>query len=135
MTFTVTITVRVIVIKLQYNNNNITVRFYHFDSTCTMQGIDLLEEIQEKEQLEPYLVLVQEDNDIFLIVDKNIVDKVEPQDIPFALMAAFYVFNIHYPKGCHVLYAFLEVLALTFTPEKAPASVKHLFANLAAHAE
>ena len=98
-----------------------------------MQGTDLLEEIQEKQQLEPYLVINKEDEEVFLVVDKNVIDKVEPKDIPFTLMAAFYVFNIRYPKGCHVLYSFLEVFALKFSPERAPASVKHLFANLAAH--
>ena len=97
-----------------------------------MQGMDAQEEIKAKAQLEPYLAVDREDSAIYLVTDNMIVDLVEPRDVPFALMAAFYVFSVQYPKRCHSFYSFLEVFVLKQLPDKAPASVKHLLASLQA---
>ena len=49
-----------------------------------------------------YIILVvgQEAVQAYLVVDKKVVDDVSFEDIPYILMAAFFVYNICYPKGC-----------------------------------
>ena len=61
----------------------------------------------------------------FLVVDREIVTEVNIEDIPFTLMSSFFVFNIHYPKGCNNFYAFMEVYTLGFLLSKASPTVKH----------
>ena len=41
------------------------------------------------------------------------------EDIPYILMAAFFVYNICYPKGCINFYSFLEAVLLKFRSDKA----------------
>ncbi len=94
--------------------------------------MDVEEAIAAKSQLEPYLLLVQEDhNIIFLVIDNKILDQIQPRDLPFCLMAAYYVFNIQYPKACHMFYSFLEVFVLKMEPGKA-STIKHFLARLKA---
>ena len=45
-------------------------------------------------------------------------------ELPFALMAAFFVYNICYPRGCSNFYCMLEILVLNNNSEKASPSVK-----------
>ena len=67
----------------------------------------------------------------FLVVDKTIVCEMEvPNDIPFILMAAFFVFNICYPKGCSNLFSFMEILTLNYPSDRASATVKHFLSSL-----
>ena len=79
-------------------------------------------------QLEPYILA--EGDEVYLVVDKTIIDKVASKDTPFLLMSAFFVYNICYCKGCNNTYAFLEVILLQFPPEKACPSVKFLLTKL-----
>ena len=44
--------------------------------------------------------------------------KVKLTDIILALMAAFYVFNVHYTPGCSNIYAFLDAYYLSIKPSK-----------------
>ncbi len=37
--------------------------------------------------------------DCYLMVEKTILCKVEPTNVPLVLLAAFYVFNMHYMPG------------------------------------
>ena len=76
-------------------------------------------------------MVVGEDNlQAYLVVDSHVIDEVPIDDLPFALMAAYFVFNICYPKGCNNFYSFLEILVLNYSPEKASPSVKHLLAKI-----
>ena len=51
--------------------------------------------------MQPYILIVgQEAVQAYLVVDKKVVDDVSFEDIPYILMAAFFVYNICYPKGC-----------------------------------
>ena len=69
----------------------------------------------ENPRLEPYVAVVGEDSDslqAYLIVDKLVIDELNMDDLPFTLLAAFFVYNICYPKGCTNFYTFLEILLL-----------------------
>ena len=83
-------------------------------------------------RLEPY-VIINDIGDAYLIVDKHIIDQIPIVDIPCALMAAFFVFNICYPKGCNNFYTFLEIIILKYSAEKASSSVKFFLSKISAH--
>ena len=66
----------------------------------------------------------------FLVVDRQVVTEVNIEDAPLALMSAFFVCNIHYPKGCCNFYTFMEVYTLSFPISHASPTVKHFAAGL-----
>ena len=67
----------------------------------------------------------------FLVVDKTIISEVPLlYDLPFALMAAFFVFNICYPKCCNHLYSFMEVVTLSYPAQKTSATIKYFLSSL-----
>ena len=90
---------------------------------------DLKELVSKIGNLQPFIVLTSED-EAYLVIDKQIVDKVCVQDIPIILMSVFFVFNICYPRGCNNFYTFLEIVILNFSPEKATPCVKYLLTKL-----
>ena len=52
---------------------------------------------------------VKEHGQAFLVVDKNIVNQVNSfGDIPFVLLAVYFIFNIKYPVGCINFFSFLK---------------------------
>ena len=58
------------------------------------------------------VVAVQDHSDVkdaFLVIEKKIICKIPHADLPLALLAAFYVFNMHYPEGCNNIYFFLRL--------------------------
>lgn len=57
-------------------------------------------------------------NDAFLICEKQILCKAEPQSSILMLFMAYYVFNMHYCSGCSNVFSFLEVLFLSLVPPK-----------------
>ena len=76
----------------------------------------------------PYILVCGADANIqsFLVVDKVIISEVKTfNDLPFALMSAYFVFNICYPRGCNNLFSFMEVMTLKYLSTKASATVKH----------
>ena len=66
----------------------------------------------------------------FLVVDRQVVMEVSIDDIPLALMSAFFIFNIHYPKGCSNFYAFMEVYTIGYLVSRASPTVKHFVTGL-----
>ena len=50
--------------------------------------------------------------------------------MPLTLLAAFFIFNVCYPKGSTNFYAFMEIMTLWFPMEKATATVKHFITSL-----
>ena len=81
----------------------------------------------------PYILIigrVEEANQAFLVVDKQIVMSVDIKQIPIILMSAFFVYNIHYPSGCSNFYSFMEAFTLGFALDNATPTVKHFVASL-----
>ena len=56
--------------------------------------------------------------DAYIAVDSEVLCQVPLDIIPFILLCAFYVFNIHYTPGCTNLFSFLEFYFLEVTPPK-----------------
>ena len=61
-----------------------------------MQGCtDVREVVAENQRLEPYVVIIGEETvEVYLVINKHIIDKFCIIDIPFALMAVFFVYTI-----------------------------------------
>ncbi len=63
---------------------------------------------------------LQNPKEAFLVADKIHICKIKFGNIPLVLMAAFYVFNVHYTPGCSNFYSFLESYFLSVKlPKKA----------------
>lgn len=81
----------------------------------------------------PYILVSGDDNDVqsFLVVVKTIISEIQcHSDIPFCLMAAYFVFNICYPRGCTNLFSFMEVITLNYPSTKVSATVKYFLSGL-----
>ena len=50
--------------------------------------------------------------DAFLVIEKKVICRIPHTDLPLALLAAFYAFNMHYPEGCNNIYSFFEAALL-----------------------
>lgn len=61
---------------------------------------------------------LQEPKEAYLVVDRMILCKLKLANVPLALLAAFYVFNVHYTPGCSNFYTFLESYFLSLKPPK-----------------
>ena len=58
--------------------------------------------MKDSGRLEPYIAVIgKESLEAYLVVDGTVVDEVPIDNSPFVLMAAFFVYNICYPKGCN----------------------------------
>ncbi len=86
--------------------------------------------IRERNQMEPYLLsngTVNDYNQLFLIVDCEVLGEVSIQTVPVILLAVYFVYNICYPRGCNNLFLFFELMFLKTVgpPDKLPSSVRH----------
>ena len=99
-----------------------------------MQGATAVTDIVSgKKQPEPYILVVgemEQVQQVFLVTDNDIVTEIELSNVPLCLLAAYFVFNIQYPKGCKNVYTFLEVFFMGSPMENISASVKHFLATL-----
>ena len=64
-----------------------------------------------------------------VVVDGHILCEIEDRDIPFALMSAYFVFNICYVSGCSNVFRFFESSLLNIRT-KLPPSVSHFMSSL-----
>ena len=88
----------------------------------------------------PYLLIIgnyqeqyQEQDQIFLVVDCEIIMEVSLDNCVLILLSSFFVYNICYPKGCKSIYSFLEFVFFDSSVEKLVPSVKQFLANLECH--
>ena len=77
----------------------------------------------------PLIVSVPEQ--YYLVVEKQITLEVEkPDDLPGALLGAFFVYNISYPSNLKPLFLVLESALLGQCSEKMPSRLKVVMNNL-----
>ena len=50
--------------------------------------------------------------DSFLVIERQIISKVQTIDAAIVLFATFYVFNVHFPDGCANVFGALETMLL-----------------------
>ena len=65
-----------------------------------------------RKQPQPHLFgigTLAEPEQYFLVIDCIIIGEVKVEQLPLILLAAYFVFNICYVKGCSNMFSFLEV--------------------------
>ena len=90
--------------------------------------------IQQKNQNEPYLLCCgsfANPDQIFLVIDREVVCEIEPNHSVFALLSGFFVFNVQYTTGCSLLFSFLESLLNIQIKQTRQPSVALFMASLA----
>jgi hypothetical protein len=90
----------------------------------------LFDLVKDRNQNEPYLIIFgvqQTPQQCFLIVDQEILCEIDEDDCAFALMSAFFVFNICYTKGLSNVFTFFEHVLLNINHSKLSPSVSHYF--------
>lgn len=65
-----------------------------------------------------------------LVVEEEIVTTCPKEEIPIALLAAYFNFNISYPKGSSHFYSILEILLLDRVPVKVHSKVATILSAL-----
>jgi len=97
----------------------------------------MMNAINLKGQKEPYVLVLgslKVPKQSFLIIDCEMVNEIDIQDVPLALLSCFFVFNICYTRGCGNVYTFLEHALFSLHHKKFPPSIDHFLAALHAHA-
>ena len=82
---------------------------------------------ETRKQSMPHVVVTGDWNkpgQAFLVVDCVIIGV---QCIPMFILAAYFVYNICYARGCHNLF---EVSFLDANPTKLPSSIKHFMTTV-----
>ena len=95
---------------------------------------DIENEIKKRGQNAPYLLCsgeVVSPEQLYLVLDQQILCEIENNDAVFALLSAFFVFNVCYPKGCNNVYSFFEHAILNLKNKLNP-SVIHFMSSLSA---
>ena len=64
----------------------------------------------------------------YLVADCVIIHEVK-ECPPLSLLAAYFIYNVLYPKGCKNMYSFMEVFFLKSPTDKVPLSVKNLYSS------
>ena len=65
-----------------------------------------------------------------LVVEQEIVTTVPQEEVPTALLAAYFVFNLSYPKGGSHCFSLLEILLLDRVPNNVHPKVSTLLSGL-----
>lgn len=100
--------------------------------TIQQDSTDLPTAISNKGQNQPYILLCGDllhPDQLMLVIDNQVICDIEENDIPFALMSAYYVFNICYVQGCNNVFKFFESSLLNIKTKVSP-SVNHFMATL-----
>ena len=97
--------------------------FYNDDGPCFYDDTTVAD-VAKAQQFHPYIVVKteEEDSTISLATDGQIVTAVPLEDVPFTLMAAYFTYNICYPKGTINFFTFMEIVTLRYPAEKAVAA-------------
>ena len=95
---------------------------------------DIETEVKTRGQNMPYILCcgdVVKPQQLYLILDQQILCEVQNKDAVFALFSAFFVFNVCYPKGCTNTFSFLENVILNLKNKPTP-NVIHFMSSLSA---
>ena len=91
---------------------------------------DIETEVKTRGQNMPYLLCcgdIVEPQHLYLILDQQILCEVQNKDAVFALLSAFFVFNVCYPKGCTNTFSFLENVILNLKNKPNPNVIRRLY--------
>lgn len=100
---------------------------YQFFPVLLQNVVSVEAAIAESTELAPSLLVKRNFDgsikEVFLICERQVLCKITPELSPLYLLAAFYAFNMKYPKGLHSLYTLFQIILLNSRPKKVPAIV------------
>ena len=65
-----------------------------------------------------------------MAIESQVIFKIRKNDSAFILIAAYYVFNISYPKGLETFFYFFEHIILDKKPKKVPSTMNQFLSLL-----
>ena len=68
--------------------------------------------------------------EVFLVCEQVIITEIAGMEAPMLLLAAYYSFNMHYPKGLSSFFTLLEVKLCGNKPRKVPQAVSNALIGL-----
>ena len=89
---------------------------------------DAATEAMKLEQAQPIVIIrgtPKHPADGYLVCEKSLLSKINLSDLPIALFATYYVFNMQYCAGCTNFFTFLEVIFLNIAVPK-KTKINHL---------
>ena len=89
-----------------------------------------MEKTAAQVQLPTPTLLVQGTVAVQLVVERQVLCSVPIKEAPLALLAAYYAFNIEYPRGIKKCLATLEILILDIVPSKVDPKISALLSAL-----
>ena len=82
------------------------------------ESINLNETARETEEKAPSLLAIGR-REIHMVAEGEVLFKIEKlHEVPYLLLAAYYSFNMKYPKGLNGMYTLLEYMILGKPPAK-----------------
>ena len=100
---------------------------------CQQVTINITQQVKTINQPTPTFLATMEGpgrvKEIYFVVEGTNLGKVEESKIPVSLLAAFYCFNMQYPKSLTPFYNFLEYVLLD-TKMKTSITVSKFLASL-----
>ena len=90
--------------------------------------------MESKAQSKPYILVIgsyKNPSQAFLVIDCLVVCEISNIDnAPLALLSAFFVFNISYPRGLNNVYTFLEHALLSLQHKHVTPTVGQFLAGI-----
>ena len=84
--------------------------------------------------IHPCLLVKERDDmevmEVHMVAENHVIMEVPPETIAAALLAAYYSFNMEYPRGLKGTFLLLEKLILEKHSQKEPRLVTSVFASL-----
>ena len=89
---------------------------------------DASAEAKKLEQAQPIVIIrgtPKHPKDAHLVCERSLLSKINVADLPIALFATYYVFNMQYCAGCTNFFSFLEAIFLNIAAPK-KTKINHL---------
>ena len=71
-----------------------------------------------------------EDAEVFIVCEQVFISNIPGMEAPFGLLAAYYSYNMQYPKGLNSFFTLLEVKLCGMKPHKVPNAVSNALIGL-----
>lgn len=78
----------------------------------------------------PYGQMIPGELEVFLVSEHQVLTKVTEMEAPLVLLAAYYTYNMSYPKGTSCFFSMLEIKLCELRRANVPAAVYNVIIGL-----
>ena len=96
-------------------------------------SLSLTAAVSGSSQSHPFLIVKEmpgEKVEVFLVCEQVIISEIAGIEAPLALLAAYYSYNMQYPRGLSSFFTLLEVKLCGIKPHKVPSAVSNALIGL-----